>query len=182
MIGGVIVKTNRWLLALLIFPLLMAILPVIPPCTPTIIARGAPLLLIIVMGHGGCCKIFGIWNNRLLGNPFWKLIWGGLGWVPTEPFTFNLQYFLRWPFLPQLWQVIHDLADDRPTDPLPFPLRRLLKSTWSKALLINYSIATVYSFGSESSYLDFYLLIAGSLHFESTRSRYYHIDSCARGS
>ena len=51
---------NRWLLALLNFPFLMAILPVKSPCTLTIIARDAPLVLVVVAGHGGCCQIFGI--------------------------------------------------------------------------------------------------------------------------
>ena len=60
MIGGGIGKTARWLLSLLISPLLMAILPVKYPCALTIIAIGAPLVLLIVAGHGGCCKIFGI--------------------------------------------------------------------------------------------------------------------------
>ena len=51
---------NRWLLALLIFPLLMAILPVKFPCTLTMIARVAPFILVVVAGNGGCGQIFGI--------------------------------------------------------------------------------------------------------------------------
>ena len=58
--GGRVGKTTRRLIALLIFPLLVAILPVKSPCTLTIIARGAPLVLLVVAGHGGCCQIFGI--------------------------------------------------------------------------------------------------------------------------
>ena len=61
----------------------MAILPVKSSCTTKIISRGAPLILLVVTGHGGCCKIFGIWDNRLLSNPFWKILCGLLGWVPT---------------------------------------------------------------------------------------------------
>ena len=59
-IGGRVGKTNIWFLALLIFPLLVAILPVKSPCTLTIIARGAPLVLLVVAVHGGCCQIFDI--------------------------------------------------------------------------------------------------------------------------
>ena len=36
-----------------------------------------------------------------------------------------------------MWQVLSDLADDPIPDPLSFPLRRLLKSTCFKALLID---------------------------------------------
>ena len=77
-------KTNRLSIALLIFPLHMAILPVKSPCTLTIISLGVPLVIIVVVGHGVCCKIFAIWNNRLLSNPFWKLVCVILGWFPTR--------------------------------------------------------------------------------------------------
>ena len=62
----------------------MDILPVKYPCTLTIIARGAPLLLLVIAGCGGCCQIFGIWDNRLLSHPLWKRICEHLGWVPTK--------------------------------------------------------------------------------------------------
>ena len=55
-IVGRVGKMNIWLLALISFPLLVAILPV---KSLTIIARGAPLVLLVVAGHGGCCQIFG---------------------------------------------------------------------------------------------------------------------------
>ena len=61
----------------------MTILPVKSPWDITIIARGVPLVLLVVAVHGGCCKIFGIWNNRLLGDPFWNLVCVLLGWVPN---------------------------------------------------------------------------------------------------
>ena len=77
-------KTNRWLPALIIFPLLMAILPVKSPWILTIIARGAPLVLVVVTGHGGCCPIFGIWDNRLISHRLWKLICGILGLFHTK--------------------------------------------------------------------------------------------------
>ena len=82
-----------WLLALLIPPLLMAVLQVKAPCTLTIIARGAPLVLIVVAGHGGCDNIFGIWNNKFLSNPIRKIIYRILGWFPTIaifPLTLSL--------------------------------------------------------------------------------------------
>ena len=75
---------TRWILALLIFPLLVAILPVKSPCTLTIISRDAPLVLLVVAGHGGCCQIFGIRFNRISTHPFWKLIYGLLGCVVTR--------------------------------------------------------------------------------------------------
>ena len=59
-IGGGIGKTNRRILALLNFPFLAAILPVKYLYTLTIISRGAPLVLIVVAFHGGCCQIFDI--------------------------------------------------------------------------------------------------------------------------
>ena len=71
-----------------------------------------------------------------------------LGVFPLEPFTVDLQYFCIWPFLPHLWQVISNLEDDPLPEPLPFPLHRLLKSTWFKALLIECSMDTVYDIGS----------------------------------
>ena len=79
---------------MLLFPLLVVILTVKSPCTLTIIARGAPLVLIFVAGHGGCCRIFGIWNNRLLSNPFWKLICVLLGWVTTRDISIWPAVFL----------------------------------------------------------------------------------------
>ena len=44
---------------------------------------GATLVLIVVVGHGVCCQIFGIWYNMFHCYPFWKLIFGLLWWVPT---------------------------------------------------------------------------------------------------
>ena len=62
----------------------MAILTVKPPCTLNIIARGAPLVLLVVAVRGGCCKIIDIWDNSFLSYPFWKFICGLLWWVPTR--------------------------------------------------------------------------------------------------
>ena len=173
---------NRWILAFLIFPLLVAILPVKSPCTLSIIARGAPLLFLVVAGHGGCCQIFGILDNKLIDHPFWKLVCGLLGWVPTRAVSLWPTVFWIWPFLPHLWQVISYLVDDTLPDSLPFTLRQILKSTCFKALLIGCSITTVNDFGSEVWSWDFSFLVAGSHRFESTRSRYYCVASCTRDS
>ena len=59
-LGDRVEKSNKWLLALLNFPLLVAILPVNSPCTLTIIARDASLVILVVAGHDGCYQIFGI--------------------------------------------------------------------------------------------------------------------------
>ena len=153
--------------------------PVKLPCTNTIIARGLPLVIIVVAGHGGCCKIFGIWNNRLLGDPFWKLICILLRWIPTRAISLWPALFLDRSLFSHLWQVISDLEDDPPSYPLPFPLRQLLKPTYFKALLIDCSMATVYAFGSEGLSWHFYLPVAGSHRFELTR-RYLRVASCTR--
>ena len=101
---------------------------------------------------------------------------------PLEPFTFDLQSFWIWPFLPHLWQVISDQADDPFPEPLTFPLRQLLESTCFKTFLIDCSMATVYAFVSEGWSWEFSLLVAGSHRFESTRSRYSRVASCTRDS
>ena len=62
----------------------MTILSVKYPYSITIIARGAPHVLLVIAGHGGCCKIFGIWKIRLLSKSFWKCICGIIGWVLTK--------------------------------------------------------------------------------------------------
>ena len=36
------------------------------------------------MLHGGCLAILHIWNNRLIGDPFWKISCCILGWIPTR--------------------------------------------------------------------------------------------------
>ena len=48
---------NNDFISLVNFTFLMAILPVKSPCTLTIIARGALLVLLVIAGHGGCCQI-----------------------------------------------------------------------------------------------------------------------------
>ena len=83
-IVGRVGKMNICLLALLIFPLLIAILPVKSPYTLTMIAMCTPLVLLFVTGHGGCCHIFGIWDNRLISHPLWKLMYGFFGCFPTR--------------------------------------------------------------------------------------------------
>ena len=73
----------------------MAILPVKYPCNLTIIARDAPLILLVVAGHGSCCQIFGIWDNRISSHPFWKLIYGLLGCVTTRTISHWPAVFLH---------------------------------------------------------------------------------------
>ena len=51
---------DRWLLGLIHFSFLIAILPVKSPCILTIIAGGAPLLILVVAGRVGCCQIVDI--------------------------------------------------------------------------------------------------------------------------
>ena len=101
------------ILALLISPLIMAILPVKPPCTITIIARGAPLVLVVVVGHGRFYKIFGVWNSRHLIELFWKLIFRLLGWVPNRASSFWSFCFLGMDLLATL--VISHIWLDRRT-------------------------------------------------------------------
>ena len=72
----------------------MAIPPVKYPCTPTIISRGAPLVLLVIAVHGGRRQIFSIRDNRLLSNPSWKLICVLLGWVPTREISLWPAVFL----------------------------------------------------------------------------------------
>ena len=76
------------------FSLLMDILPVKYSCTLTIIARVAPLVLLVVAGHFCCNQIFSIWDNMLLSHPFWKFICGLLGWVPTRSISLWHAVFL----------------------------------------------------------------------------------------
>ena len=80
--------------ALINFPFLMAILPVKYPVTLNIITRGAPLVLIVFAGHGGCFQIFDIRDNRFLSYPFWKLICGLLWWVLTRAISLWPAVFL----------------------------------------------------------------------------------------
>ena len=70
-IGGRIIKMNWLVLGLILFTLPVVNLPVISPCTITVIARCKQFVLIFVAVHSGCCQIFYIWNHRLLGDPFW---------------------------------------------------------------------------------------------------------------
>ena len=69
---------------------MVAILSVKSPCSITTITRGATLGLLVVADHGGCCNIFGIWNNRFCSDPLWKLVCWILRWVPTRDIS-------RWP-------------------------------------------------------------------------------------
>ena len=105
-----------------------------------------------------------------------------LGVLPLEPFPFDLQSFWIWPFLPHFWHFPSDLANNPFSELLTLPLQRLLKSTCFKALLIYFSMNTVYAFGSEGWSWDFSFLVAGSHLFEFTRSWYSRVASCTRDS
>ena len=50
------------------------------------------LVFLFFAGHGGCCQIFDIWENRFLSYPLWKLICRLLGCVTTRT-------IYRWPAL-----------------------------------------------------------------------------------
>ena len=94
---------NRWILALLIFPFLVAIIPVKYPCTLKIVARGEPLVLLVVAGHGGAVVRYLISETTgFLGTHSGSSFVQFLGEFPLEPFPFDLQYFWIWPFLPHL--------------------------------------------------------------------------------
>ena len=118
---------NRWFIALIILPLIVAILPEKSLCTITIITRGAPLVILVAVGHGVCYKIFGIWNNRLISNPLWNLICGLLEWFTTRPIYLWPEIFLDMSLLDTLVTAPY---------PLQFSLWRLLKSTCFKASLV----------------------------------------------
>ena len=60
----------------------MAILPVKYPMRPDHYFKSC--ITCTSCCWGSCWKIFGIWKNRLPSNPFWKLICGLLGWIPTR--------------------------------------------------------------------------------------------------
>ena len=156
---------NRWLLSLLIFSLLVAILPVKSPCTNTIISVVTPLVLLVAVGHGGCCKIFGIWNNRLLSDPFWKIICGLLGWVITRAISLWPALFIEVALSTQLWQFVYGLIYDPPPEPLTFPLWWIFKSACFKSLLIDCSISTVYALVIEGWSWNFYSPAASSHRF-----------------
>ena len=75
-----------------------------------------------------------------------------LGGFPLEPVNFDFQSFWIWPFLPHWQKATFDLTDDLTPEMPPFPLQSILKSTRFKALLTNFSMATVYAFRSEGWY------------------------------
>ena len=72
-IYSIIGKLNILFLAFLIFPLIMFIPKVNSLFFNTIISISTPFVHLVVAGHGGCCQIFPIRDNSILGDPFWKL-------------------------------------------------------------------------------------------------------------
>ena len=105
-----------------------------------------------------------------------------LGGFPLDPVPFDLHSFWIWTFLSHLWQVIFDPADEPPLESLTFTLWWLLKPTCFNALLANWSMSTVYSFGSKGCSWDFSLLLIHSHRFELIRSRYSRIAYFTRDS
>ena len=75
---GSIRKLDQLVLGLLFFPLHVAKLPVISPCTITVILRSTPFVLFFKV-ISGSFHMFYIWNHRLLGNPFRNLSCLSLG-------------------------------------------------------------------------------------------------------
>ena len=160
----------------------MVILPLKPPCTITIIERGATLVLLVVTGRGGCCKIFGIRKNRLISKPFGKLICGPLGWVPTRDLS--------------LWFSVFPDMDISAT----LVTSHIWPGRWPSSIATNISIAGALEVNLLQSLVDlllnghsvclwkwrfflrFYLLVDGCHRFESTWSRYYRVSSCTRDS
>ena len=135
-IGRRVVETNIWLLTLLSFPILVDILPLKSPCTITIISRGAPLVLLFFRVMMYVAKYLVSETTGFLVTHYGISFADLLGGFPLEPFPFDLKSFWICPLLPHLWKVMSDLADDPLPEPLPFPMRRLLKSTRFKDLLI----------------------------------------------
>ena len=77
----------------------------------TIISRCAPPVLVIVSVHDVCCHIFGVGNNRLIGYPFWEIMFGILGWVPTRTISLWLTVPLDMAILDTL--VTYHVLPDR---------------------------------------------------------------------
>ena len=80
----------------------MEILTVKYPCTIDIIAICATLVLLVVAGCGGCCKISGIWNKRLISDQLWNLVCVIIGWVCTRSISLWPAVFLGMALLDTL--------------------------------------------------------------------------------
>ena len=83
-IGCRISKINIFILDLLFFPLILAILPVKAPCTITNIAVNTPLVNFLIMFHGDCYQIFHIQTRSFLGSPCRNLSHWNILWVPIR--------------------------------------------------------------------------------------------------
>ena len=121
-----------------------------------------------VTGHCRCCHTLHIWNNIILGEPFWKISYYILGWIPVRKIPVGYSIPLDMALFHILWEVIADLVDNPLPELLYFPI-------WS--LLNEFSITTFYEFVRKGSSWDLSLLSAVSHHFESTSSRYSILSS-----
>ena len=164
------------------FPFLMAMLPVKYPCTLTIIARGEPLVLVVVAGHGGCCQSFGIWDNSLISHPFWKLICVLLGCVTTIAISYWTAVFLDMALFTTLvtsyiWPGIW-----------PSPKATIISTAATPEINLFQSIVDWLLDGHSVCLLRWRLVLrlffagAGSHRFEYTRSRYSCVSSFTRDS
>ena len=72
------------------------------PYTITLIARNTPSLLLLVLFQGGCCQISHIWNNRILGDQFWKLSCWPLRKISIRNFSIGFEI----PFYMSLFSTL----------------------------------------------------------------------------
>ena len=87
---------------MILFPLLVANLPVRTPCNIIIIERNTPSVLIVVVFQGVCCQIFHIYNSRLLSDPFWKIYCWDIRWITTRKKYIGFSINFIWPFFSTL--------------------------------------------------------------------------------
>ena len=120
-------KIEQLSIAMLVFPLLVAKFPVKYPCTITVIAINTIFVILIFSFHGGCFQIFHIWNNRLLGDPFWELTCWTLGLIPIRTISILFALHFIWQFLTQLCKFTDYLVEKSPPESLSFPLWFLLR-------------------------------------------------------
>ena len=99
---------------------------------------------------------------------------------PLELFTFDLQSFWKLTLFPKVLQITFDLSDDPPSEPLPFPLLCILKSTIFKSLLNELSITTVCDFCINGWSLHLSFLSEGSHFFGFTSLQYLRVSYCTR--
>ena len=80
---------------------------------------GAPFFIPSVFSQH---QIFRVWNNRLLGDPLWKIPCWPLRWIPIRTMYIRFSILFIWHFLTHLWHCETDLVDDYPPESLSFSL------------------------------------------------------------